>query len=213
MHCFLLSAILALVFAVSGSQGQTSRSKGSCYNRTDDSHAELNLDRTCTGGGMAGTNASADAVIPDFEFLTNTSERLQKEFGKAWRVSGAGINGFEGVVLIFRRPDGTYTGKSLGRTNEYHKFSFTWIYNAVAIVHTHPNNCDPRPGEQDKRVADKYCVPNFTITIRGMYVYDPATKQISKVLNGLDWLNLSGYPDELTRWLGSERRQVLPSGF
>ena len=36
-----------------------------------------------------------------------------------------------------------------------------------------------------------------------MYVYDPATKKTSKVLNGLDWLDLSTYPDGLKRWLGT----------
>jgi hypothetical protein len=92
-------------------------------------------------------------------------------------------------------------------------FTFKWSFNAVAIVHTHPNGTDPRPGEQDKRVADKYCVPNFTLTRTGMYVYDPATKRTSKVFNGLDWLKLPTYPDELKGWLGSERRTLLPSGF
>jgi hypothetical protein len=37
----------------------------------------------------------------------------------------------------------------------------------------------------------------------GMYVYDPATKKISKVLDGLDWLDLSTYPDGLKRWFGA----------
>ena len=104
-------------------------------------------------------------------------------------------------------------GRSQGISNEYHMFTFKWSFNAVAIVHTHPNGTDPRPGEQDKRVADKYCVPNFTLTRTGMYVYDPATKRTSKVFNGLDWLKLPTYPDELKGWLGSERRTLLPSGF
>jgi len=56
-------------------------------------------------------------------------------------------------------------------------------------------------------------VPNFTLTRTGMYVYDPATKRTSKVFNGLDWLKLPTYPDELKGWLGSERRTLLPSGF
>ena len=134
---------------------------------------------------------------------TNIDKGLTKEFDKAWRISGYGTNDREGVVLIFRMEDGCYTGKSQGFTNEYRKFTFKWNPAALAIVHTHPNSCDPRPAEQDRRVADKYGVPNFTITISGMYVYDPATKKTSKVLNGLDWLDLSTYPDGLKRWLGT----------
>lgn len=212
MQRFALSAILALIFA-SGSQGQTSRSTGSCFNRTLYRHAEPNIDRTGIDYDLANTNARASRVNTDFEFLTNIGEGLLKEFDMAWRSSGGGINGHEGVVLIFRKPDGTYTGRSQGISNEYHMFTFKWSFNAVAIVHTHPNGTDPRPGEQDKRVADKYCVPNFTLTRTGMYVYDPATKTTSKVLNGLDWLKLQTYPDELKGWLGSERRTLLPSGF
>jgi hypothetical protein len=134
---------------------------------------------------------------------TNIDQRLIKEFDKAWRASGGGTNGREGVVLIFRMADGSYTGRSQGFTNEYRKSTFKWNPAALAIVHTHPNSIDPRPAEQDKRVADKYGVPNFTITISGMYVYDPATKKTSKVLNGLDWLDLSTYPDGLKRWFGA----------
>jgi len=140
---------------------------------------------------------------------------VAKELDKAWCISGAGTNGREGVVLIFRMPDGSYTGKSQGFTNEQYRFTFKWNPAALAIVHTHPNHSDPRPAEQDRRVADKYGVPNFTITISGMYVYDPATKKTSKVLNGLDWLDLSSHPDELTRWLGSvdtSLHQISESG-
>jgi hypothetical protein len=124
-------------------------------------------------------------------WLANVTEGVLIEFTKAWLISGAGTNGREGAVLIFRMQDGGYRAKLQGFTNQYKVCSFKWNPAAIAIVHTHPNNCDPRPAEQDRRVADKYGVPNFTITISGMYVYDPETKKTSKVLNGLDWLDLS----------------------
>jgi hypothetical protein len=57
-------------------------------------------------------------------------------------------------------------------------------------VHTHPNACNERPSWPDKDIADKYHVPILTITSRGMFMYDPETKKISKVQDGLDWLKL-----------------------
>jgi hypothetical protein len=128
---------------------------------------------------------------------------LSREFESAWRLSAAGTSGREGVVLIFRMKDGSYVGKTLGYTNEIRKFTFKWNPAAMAIVHTHPNGSDPKPADQDKRIANKYGVLNFTISIRGMYVYDPVTKKTSKVLNGLDWLDQSTLPDGLKKWLGA----------
>jgi len=134
---------------------------------------------------------------------TKIDKGLIREFDRAWKISGAGTSGREGVVLIFRMKDGSYVGKTLGFSNEIRKFTFTWNPAALAIVHTHPNNCDPRPADQDKRVANKYRVPNFTITISGMYVYDPVTRKTTKLLNGLEWLHLSTFPDGFKKWFGA----------
>jgi len=81
----------------------------------------------------------------------------------------------------------------MGSTNEYKRFTFAWHPAAVAIVHTHPNSADPKPCSEDLAVADKHGVPVFTITSRGMYVYDPGTRKISKVMQGLDWLDQSSW--------------------
>ena len=143
---------------------------------------------------------------------TNIDQRIIKEFDNAWRASGDGTNGREGVVLIFRMADGSYTGRSQGFTNQYERFTFKWSPNAVAIVHTHPNSNDPKPAEQDQRVADKYGVPNFTITINGMYVYEPATRKTRKVVDGLDWLDPSRWTEEMVRSVESSLNQVPESG-
>jgi hypothetical protein len=110
---------------------------------------------------------------------------------------------------------GSYTGRSLGFTNEYGKFTFKWNPAAAAIIHTHPNRDDPKPSEHDRRVADNYGVPIFTITISGMYMYSPATRQTSKVLDGLDWLdpvNLSRWAQEIDRGVDTSIYQVIESG-
>ncbi|HWP44149.1 MAG TPA: hypothetical protein VNO14_12975 [Blastocatellia bacterium] len=131
-------------------------------------------------------------VVPAFE-LDRINEGVLGEFKKAWRVSKAGTAPTEGVVLLFRRSDGSYCGRSQGATNQYKAFTFTWPPNAIAIVHTHPNGSDPRPHSEDMRIADKYRVPILTITTKGMYMYDPGTKKTTKLLDGLDWLDYPAY--------------------
>lgn len=117
------------------------------------------------------------------------------EFEKAWRVSSNGTTGEEGVVLVFRLTTGGYEGRVLGATRERLKFTFKWVPNAIAIVHTHPNNRPPEPSEEDELVAIKYGVPIFTLTLSGMYVFDPFLRQTYKVMDGLDWLDRSRFPE------------------
>lgn len=93
--------------------------------------------------------------------------------------------------MIFRMADGSYTGKTQRPSPEYKQFTFKWDPAARAIVHTHPNSSGPRPSLQDKQVAEKYGVPIFTITVSGMYVYNPATRKTRQVMDGLAWLKPS----------------------
>ena len=112
-----------------------------------------------------------------------------KEFEKAWSVASAGTSKLEGVVLIFRMFDGSYRAQSQGTTNQYKKFTFKFTPNAVAIVHTHPTGVDPRPSSDDMEISDKLGVPVYTITTRGMFMYNPKTKKVSRVMDGMDWLD------------------------
>jgi hypothetical protein len=121
--------------------------------------------------------------------ISKFNSEMVKEFGKIWRQSGNGSGQTEGVVLILRMADGTYSARSQGSTNEFKRFTFRWHPATIAIVHTHPNTSDPRPQLDDIKVADKYGVPVFTVTSQGMYVYDPSAKKISMVINGVDWLD------------------------
>jgi len=129
----------------------------------------------------------ADYAISTFD------EGVVAAFAKVWGRSGNGTTGVEGVVLILRMANGSYSGRDLGATNEQRKFTFRWHPATIAIVHTHPNNSDPKPHDEDLAVADKYRVPIFTITSRGMYQYDPLTRKVSRVLDNLDWLDASKF--------------------
>jgi hypothetical protein len=125
--------------------------------------------------------------------LSKIDAQVVKEFQKAWNISGRGLSSVEGVVLLFANPDGSYTAKTLGQTNETRKVTFQWNPQIIAVIHTHPKGYNPEPHDQDLVLADRFGVPIFTITLRGMFLYDPGTKKISKIKDGLDWL-------ELARW-------------
>ena len=148
-----------------------------------------NVDRV----DRASFDRSSSFVISRFD------RKMIKEFNRAWIRAGDGTAANESVVLILRMGGGRYGARSLGTTNQIRAFTFSWHPATVAIVHTHPNGTDPRPQGEDIKVADKYGVPIFTITSRGMFVYDPGTKSTSLVKRDLDWLDPSKWTSELAR--------------
>jgi hypothetical protein len=139
--------------------------------------------------GLASAAKPATALITECrEPWALAGDEVLHAFEKAWSYTANGTKDSESVVLIFRMEDGTYKGEWQGYTNEKYKFTFRWQPTAVAIVHTHPNNRSPEPEGDDRQVARKYGVPIFTITNRGLFVYDPRADRTYKVRNSLDWL-------------------------
>ena len=113
------------------------------------------------------------------------------------RQSAFGSKETEALVLMFHQRDGTLKAVSAGRSKQAYRFSFVWNAAISALVHTHPNKCNPRPGKEDILLARRFGVPIFTITRSGMYVYDPGTRKVSKVMGNLDWLDLSNWNKRL----------------
>lgn len=134
-----------------------------------------------------GIARRTDFVVSKFDKQTIAA------FDKAWRRSGNGTQPREGVVLILRMSDGSYRGREMGASNEHKRFTFHWHPATIAVVHTHPNSSDPRPQDEDILVAEKYQVPVFTITSRGMYVYDPTARKVRRLMANLDWLDISNW--------------------
>jgi hypothetical protein len=140
------------------------------------------------------SRAHAIRVLRGADFAMSKIDRQMVEaFGKAWTHSGNGTLPQEGVVLILQMADGGYSAKEMGATNENRQFTFRWHPATIAIVHTHPNGSDPKPQDEDIAVANKHRVPIFTITSRGMYVYDPGTRKLAKVMDNLNWLDVSNW--------------------
>ena len=139
-------------------------------------------------------SASSDGELAETRTgfdLSKIDEGVTEQFKKAWEYSRCGTAYVEGVVFIFKKSDGSYRARALPPNNEFDKLTFKWDPDAIAIVHTHPTNCNPRPTTNDMRLADRRHVPMFTITLDGMYMYDPTTKRITKIQENLDWLKAS----------------------
>jgi len=123
--------------------------------------------------------------------ISKIDAAVTKEFQEAWHLSHNGSDGFEGLVLVYPATNGSILARSQGKSDEQKQFTFGWTSNIIAVVHTHPNVVDPKPAGHDLQLADRFHVPVFTITQRGMYVYDPDTRKTSMVQDGLDWLELA----------------------
>ena len=145
-----------------------------------------------TKGGSYGEKTSF--------IISKIDAAATKEFQEAWHVSHNGSDGFEGLVLLYKAQDGSISARSHGKSGVQKRFTFGWTADIIAVVHTHPNGDDPRPTGKDLLLADRFRVPVFTLTQRGMYVYDPETRKISMIQEGLDWL-------ESSKWNG--QRQAL----
>src|SRR5260370_3312069 len=84
--------------------------------------------------------------------ISTFNDGVVAAFAKAWRRSGNGTTGVEGVVLVLRMANGSYSARDMGSTNEQRKFTFRWHPATIAIVHTHPNASDPKPHDADLTV-------------------------------------------------------------
>jgi hypothetical protein len=116
---------------------------------------------------------------------------MVRVFRAAWKSVGDGTSLSEAVLVLERSPNGSLIATPLPMTNEQRKFTFRWDPTTKGLIHTHPNICSPRPTPEDRAIADKVGVPIFTLSNRGMFMYDPETKKVTIVQDNLDWMNLS----------------------
>lgn len=140
----------------------------------------------CAQDGNAG---SSDRQASGARVLALFNREIVKGLNQAWQRVASGNLAVEAVVLIVRNADGSCKAVLPNPTHEYRQLTFRWQPGTIAIAHTHPNHSDPRPQPADIEIAERFQVPMFTLTISGMFLYDPATKAISKVQNGVDWLD------------------------
>ncbi len=156
--------------------------------------------QTTTAAGEARVLAASEArTRPDsieIIFSQRINEQVLREMQNAWLVAGGGTARNEIVILLFKETDGSLRAETQNYTNHPKGASFVWKRSAIAIVHTHPNFCDPKPSEVDKETADRLHVPIFTLTSRGMYVYDPASEKTVELKKSLVWLDARNWSIE-----------------
>ena len=120
--------------------------------------------------------------------MSRMDRGLVAELGRAWRLVERGDSNREAVVLIVRTPDGAYSAELEQDPSGFQTVTFGVHSRVVAIFHTHPNRCPAMPSPQDIRNSDLLQIPNFTLTSRGMWVYDPAARKTTMVMPFLSWL-------------------------
>jgi len=123
---------------------------------------------------------------PEF-VMSIFDDKIVGEFRRAWDLVRNGNSPYESVVLILRAAGGGYIAVRRPITYEYKRCTFAWHPATVAVVHTHPNDCPANPQPDDIKIADDHHVLMFTLTNRGMFLYDPATRKTTRVIDGLNW--------------------------
>lgn len=58
----------------------------------------------------------------------------------------------------------------------------------MALFHVHPASADPNPSPADRRVADTYGVMVYVIHVSGLYVYDPVSRQTTRLCQHTAWM-------------------------
>jgi hypothetical protein len=191
--------LVSVLLAASIADAQTTPLAPAGGKRANNFVAVRDLNMAIGNSDTVVTTTGASRVTLGLRLLNKIDERLINQFKRAWAISKAGYDPTEGVVVVFLMRSGGYVGQSPGVSNEFEQASFKWNPATVAIVHTHPNAIDPRPSRIDEATADNLGVPVFTITSRGMYCYNPTTRETTRVMDDLDWLESSKWASRALR--------------
>ena len=114
------------------------------------------------------------------------NENVAHHMASAWKEAGAGKTGDESSFLITK--DHPNVPIPLPMTHNYHKETFSLVPDTTAIYHTHPDNSDPEPSAADRKIADDHHIKMYVMSSKGLSLYDPATKKVTWVAEGLNYL-------------------------
>jgi len=78
---------------------------------------------------------------------------------------------FQTEYSFTEQADGSFS--KISSSNEHWHNRVTLYNNTVAIFHTHPKDCSPRPSQDDIDVAKKNHVLNYVLSIYALWVAEP----------------------------------------
>lgn len=115
---------------------------------------------------------------------------------QAWRLAEEGRSPREAGVMVLREADGRYTAKLVFDPKAFHQVRFSVTPTVVAILHTHPNQVGREPSPSDRANSDLLQIPTFTLTNRGLWVYNPKTREVRLVMLMTSWLDPKSWTSE-----------------
>ena len=135
---------------------------------------------------MVGTGTFANPHVSDVEVLNNP--KVITALKSIWTQSAFGVLNVEATFRL----DGSasdYRIVVVPSTNQFMRQVVPVVSGITfAVFHVHPMRGQPDPSQTDKNVADTYQLKIYTIHVRGLYEYDPVTKQTTKLRDGVDWM-------------------------
>ena len=141
--------------------------------------------RPCgTGGrGSSGGGGNLDSRKPNDP---DCDPKVIAAMTAAWMASSNGLSGTEAGFALTGTPQ-KFSIVVLPFTNQQSQISFQLSAGSFAIFHVHPNNAAPQPSRQDISVANNDDLLMFTETSRGLWEYDPSSKNTSEITSGINW--------------------------
>lgn len=106
----------------------------------------------------------------------------------AWVASGAGQQAFKEAGFTVSRK-GELSKISQNQDESQPNLAQDINDDTMALIHTHPGNAGAEPSPHDVAVAKQTKKPVMVISRGGLYEVAPGTGKITKVKDGLDWMN------------------------
>jgi len=137
-------------------------------------------------GILVSTVALANPSVPDPGILGNPD--VLRAAHAAWKESACGVLDFEAAFRLDGNPV-AFRVVAAATTNASRQQTLSIVAGGTfAVFHVHPNRTQAEPSQHDRIVADRYQFKIYTIHVRGLYEYDPATRRVTKLRNGVEWM-------------------------
>lgn len=144
------------------------------------------------GKGDAKKDPKKDEYKPRQKMDVFCQPDVIEAMKKAWGQSSAGRSGVEAGFRLDGKSDTEFNVHPTPFTNQVMQQSMQITGLTFAIFHVHPNGSQPEPSPGDRSIggsknSESGGIMMYTMSQQGLYVYNPETKETSKVRDGLDW--------------------------